>query len=282
MKEFRDKVAVITGAGRGIGRGIAERCAQEGMKVVLAGIGMESLGRTEADLRAQGATVMSVQTDVSKVTDVERLAEQTLSAFGGVHLLVNNAGVGGSTTTVWESTLADWEWTINVNLWGVIYGIKVFTPLMIEQDTDCHIVNVSSIAGLLAGGGIGVYKVTKHSVVSLSETLYYELANRNTKVGVSVLCPGFVKTDIISWERNRPAELKNDPNEEVVNAESEGLRAFLTEGVESGISIEQVADDTFAALRENRLYILTHPESKDGVMARAENISHERNPTLDD
>ena len=280
MKDFRDKVAVITGAGRGIGRGIAERCAQEGMKVVLAGIGMESLNRTEADLKAQGATVMSVQTDVSKIIDVERLAEQTLSAFGGVHLLINNAGVGGSVTTVWESTLADWEWTLGVNLWGVIYGVKIFTPIMINQDTECHIVNVSSVAGLLAGSGIGIYKVTKHGVISLTETMYHELAQRNTKVGVSVLCPGFVKTDILTWDRNRPAELQNAPDEAIITPESEDLYTFLKEGVEAGMSIEQVADDVFAALAEKRLYILTHPEVKDGVRTRAENIILDRNPAL--
>ena len=182
--------------------------------------------------------------------------------------------------TVWESTLADWEWTLGVNLWGVIYGVKVFTPIMIEQDTDCHIVNVSSVAGLNDGPGLGAYCVTKHSLVTLSETMYYELAHRNTKVGVSVLCPGFVKTDIVSGERNRPAELQNKPDEEVVTPDSEGLLSFLTEGVNSGISIEQVAEDVFAALRENRLYILTHPDVKDRVLARAENIINERNPAV--
>ncbi len=207
MEQFRDKVAVITGAGRGIGRAIAARCPQEGMKVVLAGMGRESLARTEADLREQGATVLCVQTDVTKVADIERLAAKTLDAFGAVHLLVNNAGVGAG-TTVWESTLADWEWTLGVNLWGVVYGVKVFTPIMIAQDTACHIVNVSSVAGLLSGPRLGVYKVAKHGVVSLSETLYYELAQRGTQVGVSVLCPGFVNTDIMTGDRNRPAELQ--------------------------------------------------------------------------
>jgi NAD(P)-dependent dehydrogenase (short-subunit alcohol dehydrogenase family) len=209
MQQFHDKVAVITGAGRGIGRGIARRCAREGMKVVLAGIGHESLARTEAELRNEGVTVLCVQTDVTKAADVNRLAEKTLDAFGAVHLLVNNAGAGAG-TTIWESTLADWAWTLGVNLWGVIYGVKVFTPIMVAQETECHIVNVASAAGLSAGPGLGIYKVAKHGVVSLSETLYYELAQRGTQVGVSVLCPGYVKTDIMTGERNRPAELQND------------------------------------------------------------------------
>ena len=279
MEQFRDKVAVITGAGRGIGRAIAVRCAHEGMKVVLAGIGPESLARTAADLREQGATVLCVQTDVTKVADVKRLAAKTLDAFGAVHLLVNNAGVGAG-ATVWESTLADWEWTLGVNLWGVVYGVKVFTPIMIAQDTACHIVNVSSVAGLLAGPGLGIYKVAKHGVVSLSETLYYELAQRGTQVGVSVLCPGFVNTDIMTGERNRPAALQNDPSEVIMAPEVVAGYLELQEAIASGIAAEQVADALFAGIAAGQLYILTHPEMNGAITARAEDIVLQRSPAL--
>ncbi len=279
MQQFRDKVAVITGAGSGIGRGIAARCAREGMKVVVADIELAALARTEADLRREGATVLCVQTDVSKVAEVEQLAEKTLEAFGAVHLLVNNAGVGGG-TTVWESTLADWEWTLGVDLWGVIYGVKVFTPLMLAQGTECHIVNVGSVAGLFASPGLGPYKVAKHGVVSLSETLYYELAQRGAQVGVSVLCPGFVKTGIMDSERNRPAALQNEPRAAVRTPEAEQEHAALSAAVASGMAIEQVADAVFAAVAARQLYILTHSDFDDMIRERAENILLRRNPAV--
>ncbi len=175
MQEFRDRVAVITGAASGIGRALAQRCAQEGMKVVLADVEESALIETAAEVRASGAPALAVVTDVSNIRAVEALAQQTLDMFGAVHLLCNNAGVAAG-TTIWDSTLADWEWVLAVNLWGVIYGVRVFVPIMLSQDTDCHIVNTASIAGLIAGPGLGVYKVAKHGVVTLSETLYYELA----------------------------------------------------------------------------------------------------------
>ena len=249
------------------------------MKVVVADIELAALARTEADLRSQGATVLCVQTDVSKVADVERLAEQTLEAFGAVHLLVNNAGVGAG-TTVWESTLADWEWTLGVDLWGVIYGVKVFTPLMLAQGTECHIVNVGSVAGLFASPGLGPYKVAKHGVVSLSETLYYELAQRGAQVGVSVLCPGFVKTNIMDSERNRPAALQNEPRAVVRTPEAEQEHAALSAAVASGMAVEQVADAVFAAVAAKQLYILTHSDFNEVIRARVENIVLQHNPAV--
>ncbi len=157
MREFKDKIAVITGAASGIGRGIAERCAQEGMKVVLADIEEAALRQTEKDFAAAGATVLALRTDVSKVNDIEALAQKTLDTFGAVHVLFNNAGVG-VWPTVWECTLADWAWVLGVNLWGVIYGVRVFVPIMLKQDTECHIVNTASVAGLTAGAGLGSIK----------------------------------------------------------------------------------------------------------------------------
>ena len=190
MREFKDKVAVITGAASGIGRAMADRCVQEGMKVVLADVEVEPLAKAEASMKASGATVLAVRTDVSQAADVEALAQKTLEAFGAVHLLCNNAGVGTGAATIWESTIADWEWIIGVNLWGVIHGVRVFVPIMLEQDTECHIVNTASIAGLISGPELGAYKVTKHAVVTLSETLYHELAERGKSQGLGALSGG--------------------------------------------------------------------------------------------
>jgi NAD(P)-dependent dehydrogenase (short-subunit alcohol dehydrogenase family) len=170
MKEFKGRVAVITGAASGIGRAIAERCVREGMNVVLADVDEADLARAETELKAAGGTVLGVRTDVSKRSDVEQLARRALDAFGQVHLLFNNAGVGAGGAP-WEATWNDWEWVIGVNLWGAIHGVKVFTPLMLAQNTECHIINTSSAAGLAVGGSSGPYSVTKHAVVALSERI---------------------------------------------------------------------------------------------------------------
>ncbi len=279
MKEFQGKVAVVTGAASGIGRALAERCAQEGMKVVLAGIGEQTLMQASQELKAEGASVLAVQTDVSKAADVEALAQKAFDTYGAVHLLFNNAGVGAG-ISLWESTLADWEWTLGVNLWGVIYGIRAFVPRMLEQDTEGHIVNTASIAGLVSGPGLGTYRVTKHGVVALSETLYHELALRGAKVKVSVLCPGFVNTRIMDCARNRPARLLNDPAEEKMGPESEAMIQFMRQAVEAGMPPHQVADIVFQAIRDETFYILTHPESKEAIRVRMEDILQERHPTL--
>ena len=277
MREFQDKVAVITGAGRGIGRGIAARCAHEGMKVILAGIGMESLSRTEADLKAQGATVMSVQTDVSQVADIERLAEETLGAFGSVDVLVNNAGVIVKKNTT-EHTLADWQWVIDVNLWGVIYGVHVFLPIMREQATPCHIVNLASTGGLTTGASDPSYYVTKHAVVALSESLHKELHKANTQVVVSVFCPGYVQSDLADADRNRPAHLRTPPSDDAFEAELKARIEGFGIRVATGITPSEAADHLFHGLRQDQFYILSHPKVKDGVQRRMEDILQERNP----
>lgn len=276
MQEFKDKVAVITGAASGIGRGIAERCAEEGMKLVLADVEESALALAEQELRAAGAITLAVRTDVSKAQDVEELAQKALQAFGAVHLLFNNAGVGGG-TTIWESTLADWEWVLGVNLWGVIHGVRTFVPIMLDQDTECHIVNTSSIAGLIAGSGLGVYKVSKHGVVALSETLAGELAERNAKIKVSVLCPVWVKTRILEAHRNRPVELQN-ADSHTMRPEDQAEFEAVNQAVQSGKSPQEVAEHVFDAIRNEKFYILTHPESKTLVKMRMRNILHDRNP----
>jgi NAD(P)-dependent dehydrogenase (short-subunit alcohol dehydrogenase family) len=276
MKEFKGKVAVITGAASGIGRAIADRCVQEGMKVVLADVEVEALTKTEASLKASGAPVLAVRTDVSQARDVEALAQKTLQAFGAVHLLCNNAGVAGTPAPIWEYAVADWEWVMGVNLWGVIHGVRVFVPIMLAQDTDCHIVNTASMAGLISCPGLGVYKVTKHGVVTVSETLYHELAERGAKLKVSVLCPGVVNTRIMESARNRPGHLPStEPLDPVSGAGWETLRQL----VPAGMPPVQVADAVFAAVREDQFYILTHPEGKEAVRTRIADILQGRSPT---
>lgn len=279
MKIFQDKVAVITGAASGIGRSLAERCASEGMKVILAGRNEENLLQVEKEIKLAGGNVLSVRTDVSKLEDIEALAKQTLDTFGAVHLLVNNVGVGAG-PNIWESTWEDWKWVIDVNLWGVIYGLKVFVPIMLDQDTEGHIVNTSSAAGLLPFHPSASYQVTKHAVVALSENLYYSLALRNSKIKTSVLCPGWVKTRILESGRNRPLNLRNQQSQDPINPENEEVMRNMAAALEAGMTSEAVAECTFKAIRDEKFYIITHPDIIPGVRLRMENILQGENPTI--
>jgi NAD(P)-dependent dehydrogenase (short-subunit alcohol dehydrogenase family) len=277
MIDFKNKVAVITGAASGIGRALAERCVQEGMKVVLTDVELEAVTKVEASMKAAGATVLAVRTDVAQAGDVEALARKTLEAFGAVHLLCNNAGVAGSPAPIWESTIADWEWVLSVNLWGVIRGVRIFVPIMLAQNTECHIVNTASIAGLISSPGLGPYKVSKHGVVTISETLHLELAERGANIKVSVLCPGVVNTQIMESSRNRPGHL---PTKESIDPTSRAGWEVLRQLVPAGMPAAQVADIVLEAVRKERLYIFTDSEDKEYVRTRMEDIVQERNPTF--
>jgi NAD(P)-dependent dehydrogenase (short-subunit alcohol dehydrogenase family) len=217
-----------------------------------------------------------VQVDVSKAEDVETIAQKTLDAYGAVHLLFNNAGVTVPDKAIWERTLADWQWVMGVNLWGVIHGIRVFVPIMLKQNIECHIVNTGSIAGLISGPGMGIYKVTKHAVVTLSETLYYDLMANGSKIKVSVLCPGLVNTRMSDSGRNRPPELQNSPIKEVSISKEDKESKFKNERM---ISPNEVADRIFEAIINDKFYILTHPETKKWIQMRMENILQERHPS---
>ncbi len=279
MKEFQGKVAVVTGAASGIGRALAERCAKEEMKVVLADIEEQALMQASRDLAAQGAQVLAVPTDVSQAGEVETLARKAFETYSAVHLLFNNAGVGAG-KSAWESSLADWEWVLGFNLWGVIHGIHFFVPRMLEQRSEGHIVNTASMAGLTYGPGQSIYKVSKHGVVSLSETLYYELALRGASLKVSVLCPGLVSTNILDARRNRPARLQDASVKEPLSPQAEAVVQRFQQAVREAMPPGQVADIVFEAIREERFYILTHPTWKAAIQIRMEDILQERNPTL--
>jgi NAD(P)-dependent dehydrogenase (short-subunit alcohol dehydrogenase family) len=267
MNEFPGKVAVVTGAASGIGRAIAAQAAREGMRLVLADIEAGPLERTVAELRAAGAAVLAVPTDVSRAEQVAALAARALAAYGAVHLLFNNAGVatGGP---IWEQPLAEWEWVMGVNLWGVVHGIRAFVPLMLAQDDAGYIVNTASIAGLVTAPALGIYTVTKHAVVALSEVLAAELAQRDAHITVSVLCPSWVRTRIMEAGRNRPAAIQPP----VSPGDDPAGSAAIHQLIDSGMPPEQVAEEVFAAIRGERFYILTHPETKAWIRRRMETI----------
>jgi NAD(P)-dependent dehydrogenase (short-subunit alcohol dehydrogenase family) len=281
MKQFRDKVAVITGGASGIGWGLAERCAHEGMKVVIADIEEAALQRAEKTLKGGGAEVLAIRTDVSKLKDIETLAQKTLEAYGGVHLLFNNAGVQTSKSLsgpVWENTIADWEWMIGVNLMGVVHGVKVFMPIMEQQNTECHIVNTSSMGGLLAEPQLVIYSAVKAGVIKLSEGMYLQLKEKKSPIGVSVLLPAFVATRFGEAERNRPEEFKNPPELKQGEIKPSVVGQFTK--ITPRLTPEQSADIVFKAIRGGVFYIFTDPLVQELFRQRAENILKGKNPEM--
>ena len=282
MKEFKGKTAVVTGAASGIGRGLAQRCAEEGMNVVLADIEEKALADAEREMKAAGTAVLAVLTDVSKAADIETLAKKTLETYGEVHLLFNNAGVAAG-FTAWNSTEEDWRWVLGVDLWGVIHGIRVFVPVMLKQDVECHVVNTASIAGLISGAGSATYKVAKHGVVTLSETLHHELRRRRAKIGVSVFCPSFVNTRVMDCERHRPSEISNSPAleaERKANPVFQAVWKLFDDGVKAGVSCRQAAECVFNGIEEDKFYIFTEPDiARALVQTRMEDILQGRQPT---
>jgi NAD(P)-dependent dehydrogenase (short-subunit alcohol dehydrogenase family) len=249
MHDVHDKVAVITGGASGMGRAFADRFGAEGMKLVLADIEEPELARAVDELKASGAEAIGVRTDVARIEDVQVLRERAREAFGAVHVVCNNAGVAGG--SVIESPIEMWQWVLGVNLWGVIHGCNVFLPDLLEQD-DGHIVNTASIAGLGGAAGLGVYCTSKFAVVGLSESLHHDLAARNSHVGVSVLCPGFVNTRIFESDRNMPDEVRAALDApDAVNEAERTVVGF-------GIPPTDAADAVFAAITDNRFFVLPH------------------------
>jgi NAD(P)-dependent dehydrogenase (short-subunit alcohol dehydrogenase family) len=282
MKSFQGRTAVVTGAGSGFGLETARLAAREGMNVVLADVQADALDAAATELRASGAQVLPFRLDVSKAAEVEALGAAAVERFGVPHVIFNNAGVGAG-GLIWEHSARDWEWVMGVNVMGVAHGVRVFTPLMLEAakadaQYEGHIVNTASMAGLLNPPNMGVYNVSKHAVVSLSETLYQDLALVTDQVTASVLCPFFVPTGIHSSLRNRPSEA-SDPGVEPTRSQRVA-QAMICKAVEGGkVSAAQVAGFVFDAMRERRFYIYSHPKAIGSVRTRLEDILLARNPT---
>lgn len=278
MRELEGRVAVVTGGASGIGRALAERFASEGMRIVLADVERAALDAAAAALRERGAEVLAVPTDVSKAGDVDALARRALDRFGAVHLFCNNAGVTVG-STVWGHPLEDWQWVLGVNLWGVIHGLHTFVPILLEQGEPAHVVNTASMSGLVSLPYASVYHASKHAVVTISESLHLELAEREAPVGVSVLCPGFVRTPIIDGARNRPAELQPASDEPPEGWEE--MEKQYRRWLEGGADPAYVAELVVGAVREGRFWILPHPAGKAWIRRRMEDILEERNPSHD-
>jgi len=282
MKHFKGRTAVITGAGSGFSLEASRIAARQGMNVVMADVQADALERAAAEVRALGAAVLPFRLDVSKAAEVEALGAATVGQFGAPHFVFNNAGVGAG-GLIWEHSVADWEWVMGVNVMGVAHGVRVFTPLMLEAaradpSYEGHIVNTASMAGLLNPPNMGVYNVSKHAVVSLSETLYQDLALVTDQITASVLCPFFVPTGIHQSHRNRPGEL-SVPGARPTKSQRIA-QAMTGKAVESGkVSAAQVAGNVFDALRERRFYIYSHPKAIAAVQTRLEDILLARNPT---
>jgi NAD(P)-dependent dehydrogenase (short-subunit alcohol dehydrogenase family) len=276
MRDFSNRVAVVTGAASGIGRALAERCAAEGMRLVLADIETAPLEATAAALRSSARDVLAVATDVSDPQSVERLARTAMETFGAVHLLCNNAGVlGGRPGPIWEATLNDWRWILGVNLWGVIHGLRSFVPRMLDGGEEGWIVNTASMGGLVPGGS--PYGVSKHAVVAISEALYSHLHAHQTQVGCSVLCPIFVKTQILQANRNRPATLVDEgPPASVPGASPRPRR--LAGRIENGQPPAEIADAVFEGIRAEQFYIWPGDEVDDIVRTRFDHILSRTNP----
>ncbi len=251
MDEFRDRVAVVTGGASGIGRAMAERFAAAGMRLVLADVEEEALATTAAELASSGTPVLGVPADVASAGDVETVRDRALSAFGAVHVVCNNAGVGGG--GIVDAPLELWHWVLGVNLYGVVHGVHTFLPLLLEQD-EGHIVNTASLAGLGGVAGLGVYCTSKFAVVGLSESLHYDLAARGSAVGVSVLCPGFVQTRIGDSARNAPPSLSVWQ----ASGDADTTRELATALTAAGIAPTVVADAVFDAIEARTFFIVPH------------------------
>jgi NAD(P)-dependent dehydrogenase (short-subunit alcohol dehydrogenase family) len=281
MRDFAGRVAVITGGGSGIGEALAGRFARAGMTIVVADVDLAAAQRVCATLEHDRRSALAIETDVADALSVESLAERVYAAYGSVDLLCNNAGVvpSGRHRAVWEYPLEDWRWAIDVNLMGVVHGIRSFVPRMLAQKTPAHIVNTASVAGFISGSGSPAYGATKHAVARITEALYAGLAERGAPIGVTMLVPGLVATRIYESERNRPERLRLAGG---AAAESPELQAIASNLYANALLPDEVAEQTYQAVSENRLYQFTTGSFDDAIRARAEAILARRNPIFPD
>jgi len=275
MQQFEGKVAVVTGAASGIGRALAIRFAREGMKVVLADLEGGALESAEREVAAEGAETLAMLTDVASAEQVDELARAAVERFGRIDVACNNAGVLGAGLS-WEASVADYEWILGVNTWGVIHGVRTFVPIMLSQGSEAHVVNTASMAALTTLPYCSIYHMSKHAVLALSECLHHELALKGAKVKVSVLCPEAVSTNIHRADRNRPAHMASPAPSEETRVVADAMR----EAMKAGVDPAEMADRVVQAIRDERFYILSNDWWREACHTRLDDIRTGRNPTL--
>ncbi len=274
MQQLQGRVAVVTGAASGIGRGMARAFASEGMALVLADVAKSSLDAVAEEMRDRGVEAIAVVTDVSDPAAVEALAAQSFDAFEAVHVLCNNAGVLNDNVPTWESSVEEWNWVLGVNLMGVAHGIHAFVPRMIAGGAPGHIVNTASMAGLMSGTANAIYYASKHAVVSISECIQNELVAKGVPIGVSVLCPGPVRTEIVDSDRNRP-------DAPALSAKAREDRARFQRFLDSGVDPDEVGRLVADGIQQERFYLLTHPHWDVLIRARFEAILEGKAPAAE-
>ena len=281
IQDFKGKTAVLTGAGSGFGLECARIGAARGMNLVLVDVQPDALARAEAEMTAAGAQVLARRVDVSSAEQMQALATEVRDRFGAPHFVFNNAGVGAG-GLLWENSVADWNWVLGVDLWGVIHGVRLFVPMMLEAAAKDpayrgHVTNTASMAGLVAPPNMGIYNTAKAAVVNLTETLYHDLNLVTDQIGASLLCPYFVPTGITHSERNRPA---GEPEAPLTRSQQIG-RALTEKAVTSGkVTADQVAQKVFAAIGANQFYVFSHesPRALGNISSRMQNMVEMRNP----
>ena len=268
MKEFEGKTAIVTGAASGIGLGLAEKFAKERMQVVMADVEEEALNKAVEKLKKHQYRVMGISADVLIQESMKELFDKSIEAYGNIHILCNNAGIGANSgnKAIWEINKTDWDWSLGVNFYGVLHGLQTFVPHMIDHGEEGHIVTTVSLAGLLPGAG--TYGVSKHAALALTQGLNRDLMARDSKINSSVLCPGFVNTNIMNSERNRPQHLVSN-NQIDTNEEQLEIFNFL---LKNGKEPSEIADIVFEGIKDNIFYILTHPAWDESLRNHFEEI----------
>lgn len=277
MNEFKGKTAVVTGAATGIGKGLVQTFVNKEMKVVMVDIDQKALSKSVKEFKEQNAEVLGIVTDVSQSDEMDKLVEKVYKEFKEVHILCNNAGIGYGTGFSWTHHPKDWDWMLGVNLMGIINGVNSFLPKMLEQRVEAHIINTSSIAGLNTGGGNAMYAVTKHGIVAYSECLYNDLAAIESLISVSVLCPGFVKSDILNPLKSYPKEMGELPPKPVSPAEMKVYEA-MHEVIENSMDPITLGEKVIEGIKKESFYILTHEDSKESIKSRFDNIMNNKFP----
>ena len=277
MIKLEGKIAVVTGGASGIGKGITKKLLENGVKVVIADINKHKLEDTKREFSQMGYEVRCKTVDVTKEDEIKKLAEDVLGFYGHIDILCNNAGVGYSSGFSWENTEDEWNWMIDTNLKSVIYGIRTFVPIMLKQDNECHIINTASNAGITIGGTMAMYSLTKHGVVALSESLYNELKLINSKIRVSVLCPGFVSSEITNPYIPETVKIKSNP---VINENTELFFKAFNNAVKNGVTPDEIGESVINAVKNEIFYILSSETDKNLIRARLDNILESKNPDV--